>query len=250
MAYLNLDPDYFDHPKTRRLIGILGPGAEALPLKLWCHCAKYHAETGLFKDYSAEEIEALVNWSGEKGAMVAAMTKVGFLQKNNDGYEINDWLDHEGHIAKFKKRSKLAAKARWNKILKPSITTSITKGKVKQSPVPNRTVPTLPIQKDKTKFLDFVFLKDEELKKLIDKLGERNTQVWIERLNNYIGSKGKKYHSHYHTILTWHNRTPLPPERVGMVKIDRPVIPEAEREALGKQIHDFVASLTPRKGKA
>lgn len=25
----------------------------------------------------------------------------------------------------------------------------------------------------------------------------------IERLNNYIGSTGKKYRSHYHTILNW-----------------------------------------------
>ncbi len=103
---------------------------------------------------------------------------------------------------------------------------------------------------DKTKFLEFVELKDEELKKLIDKLGEKNTQIWIERLNNYIGSKGKKYLSHYHTILTWHNRNPLPPARVGAVKIDMPVIPPAEREALSKQIHEFTVALKTGKGGA
>jgi len=28
----------------------------------------------------------------------------------------------------------------------------------------------------------------------------------ITKLNNYIGSKGKKYKSHYHTILNWSRR--------------------------------------------
>lgn len=57
--------------------------------------------------------------------------------------------------------------------------------------------------KDKTKYLDFVLLTKEELKKLYAELGEKTTKDLIIRLNNYIGSKGKKYKSHYHTILSW-----------------------------------------------
>jgi len=57
----------------------------------------------------------------------------------------------------------------------------------------------------KKQFLDFVFLTDEEHKKLTAKFGNE-TQKWLERLNNYIGSKGKKYKSHYHTILNWSNK--------------------------------------------
>jgi len=55
----------------------------------------------------------------------------------------------------------------------------------------------------KEKFLEFVLLTPEEHKKLIEKLGENKTKEMIERLNNYIGSKGKQYKSHYHTILAW-----------------------------------------------
>ena len=55
----------------------------------------------------------------------------------------------------------------------------------------------------KTKYLDFVYLTQEEHKELIDRLGEDKTNDMIEKLNNYIGSKGKKYKSHYHTILNW-----------------------------------------------
>ncbi len=55
----------------------------------------------------------------------------------------------------------------------------------------------------KRKFLDFVLLTNDEHEKLISKFGKTETLEWIERLNEYVGSKGKKYKSHYHTILTW-----------------------------------------------
>lgn len=59
------------------------------------------------------------------------------------------------------------------------------------------------ISKDKIRFLDFVLLTEKEHKKLLDKLGKDKTKDMIERLNNYIGSQGKKYKSHYFTILSW-----------------------------------------------
>jgi len=55
----------------------------------------------------------------------------------------------------------------------------------------------------KKKFLNFVFLTSEEKEKLDEQLGKRTTSLYLEKLNNYIGSKGKKYRSHYHTILCW-----------------------------------------------
>jgi hypothetical protein len=58
-------------------------------------------------------------------------------------------------------------------------------------------------EKEKRKFLEFVFLTEEEHQKLIEKFGEKVTQEKIEILNLGIGSKGYKYKSHYHTILKW-----------------------------------------------
>ena len=68
------------------------------------------------------------------------------------------------------------------------------------------TTKTTPNNKEKIlkkKFLDFVLLTEEEYQKLIDKFGDVETEEMIEKLNNYIGSKGKKYKSHYFTILNW-----------------------------------------------
>ena len=57
--------------------------------------------------------------------------------------------------------------------------------------------------KDKDRFLEFVLLTKKEYQILLEKLGEPTTKEYIERLNNYIGTKGREYKSHYHAILTW-----------------------------------------------
>jgi hypothetical protein len=59
---------------------------------------------------------------------------------------------------------------------------------------------------EKVKFLDFVYLTNEEHQKLISQLGEENVSTLITRLNLYVGSKGKSYKSHYYTILNWANK--------------------------------------------
>jgi hypothetical protein len=50
---------------------------------------------------------------------------------------------------------------------------------------------------------EFVALKDSEYEKLLEKLGLHLLDELIDDLNNYIGSTGKKYKSHYHTIRSW-----------------------------------------------
>lgn len=57
----------------------------------------------------------------------------------------------------------------------------------------------------KEKFGQFqnVTLSEGELAKLKEHLGEEETKIKIEALSEYISSKGKKYKSHYATILSW-----------------------------------------------
>ena len=58
----------------------------------------------------------------------------------------------------------------------------------------------------KEKYLDEVFLTKQEYQKLVDKFGETLTKDYIQRLDNYMGSKGKRYKSHYKTILMWDDK--------------------------------------------
>jgi len=51
-----------------------------------------------------------------------------------------------------------------------------------------------------------VKLSQDEFFKLNERLGEKTAQDLIERLSGYIASKGKKYKSHYATILQWQRK--------------------------------------------
>lgn len=62
-------------------------------------------------------------------------------------------------------------------------------------------------KKEKKGYSEFsnVFLSDDEIKKLIDKIGHENTHALIEELGLYIEGHGKakKYKSHYAVIQAW-----------------------------------------------
>lgn len=114
---INLDPDYFQHPKTLRLVHALGKGSEALPIKLWCHCAKHHAKDGRLAGYSAREIEAVVGWWGTAGHAVRTLLQVGYLEREEDGtFRIHDWEAYEGHIFAMHLKGQQMARARWDKL--------------------------------------------------------------------------------------------------------------------------------------
>ncbi len=51
-----------------------------------------------------------------------------------------------------------------------------------------------------------VKLQLEEFQKLVEKLGEQNTNLLIEELSGYLASTNKRYASHYATLLNWARR--------------------------------------------
>jgi hypothetical protein len=53
---------------------------------------------------------------------------------------------------------------------------------------------------------EFVYLTKEQYDLLVDYMGEGNVDSYIDRLNDYIGAKGKRYNSHYHVIRGWFRR--------------------------------------------
>lgn len=57
--------------------------------------------------------------------------------------------------------------------------------------------------KGKDKHGDAVMLTKEEFEKLNQRFGEDSTAKAISLLDQYVMSKGKKYASHYHTLLGW-----------------------------------------------
>lgn len=63
-----------------------------------------------------------------------------------------------------------------------------------------------PTAEEKRLYGEFVLLTDAEHQKLVTQFGEQGTKDRIETLDNAIGSKGYRYKSHYHTILSWERK--------------------------------------------
>jgi len=55
----------------------------------------------------------------------------------------------------------------------------------------------------KDKHLDFVYLTKNEVDSLKTTIGTNGFSEYVERLNGYLGAKGKAYKSHYHAIMNW-----------------------------------------------
>ena len=113
MPYLNLDLDYFTHPKVERLVDELGNEAFHYPIRLWCYTGKHFADVGILTECSKTQLEKAMGWQGESGKLVDSLVKFGFLEMRGEFYKIHDWKQHAGHLSAFKKRAKTAAKKRW-----------------------------------------------------------------------------------------------------------------------------------------
>lgn len=115
MPALNLDLNFFDHPKTKRLARILGRGSEVVPLRLWVFTARYFAADGKLTGISADELEQECHWWGDKGKMVAALVDCKWIHGRPGSFEVHDWLEYQGHIIAFSERGKLMNQIRWAK---------------------------------------------------------------------------------------------------------------------------------------
>lgn len=110
MPKINVDSDYFDHPKTHRLRVYCGPEADIYPIRLWSFCAKYFPKDGVLRGYSASEIEGVMGWKGATGNLINALERVGFVEKENSDFSVKDWQEHAGFIWKYKRAGRMAGK--------------------------------------------------------------------------------------------------------------------------------------------
>lgn len=56
---------------------------------------------------------------------------------------------------------------------------------------------------DKKKYADFVYMKESDYQKLVEKYGQKATEKMIEVLDAYKGSTGRRYKDDYRAILMW-----------------------------------------------
>lgn len=97
---------------------------------------------------------------------------------------------------------------------------------------------------EKIKFLEFVQMTQGQYDQLAKKLGKTVLDEYVERLNNYIGSKGKRYKSHFHTILSWTNKDKPPkPMAHRETFVDRTMPDPKQQEEVSKLIRNTLKEM-------
>jgi hypothetical protein len=131
--------------------------------------------------------------------------KVGKLCKceNGGGYYLPNWGEYqlsERHKRRFKEKIQQiqALSAETDMMVKKPVTIYIGED------IKNKKEEDIKVCGE----FENVKLKKEEYEKLVKKFGETGAKERIENLSRYIASKGKKYTSHYATILNWERGNP------------------------------------------
>lgn len=122
MPTLNLDLDFVDHPKVKRLIARTGHEGITCLLRLWSYAGKFHKLDGSLASYTDDEIEQFAGWHGVRGGFLQAILDVSLMDSNRS---IHDWQDHAGHLAVYHERAKDMNKKRWDSA-KESVKESVT----------------------------------------------------------------------------------------------------------------------------
>lgn len=146
MAFeIPLDIAYFGHPKTLKLISILGRvEADVYPLRLWAWAAQYARDGHLPSD--CRVIERGLGWRGASGRLVSALVQAGYLAASDQsvvgdreagdhqvttdravgdhqqptrsqvwGYVIHDWDQHTGRAIAIYDAKKRKQRERYEK---------------------------------------------------------------------------------------------------------------------------------------
>lgn len=143
--------------------------------------------------------------------------RLGMIESTQEGIYITNWEKHQ-NIEGMERVRKLnrervskhrQLKSQCNVTVTPDVTPSnatdidkeldIDKEKEKKKRVPKDT-PT------KIHYAENVRMTETEYDNLVQRLGETLALDYIDRLNLYKGSTGKRYTSDYMTILNWHRK--------------------------------------------
>ncbi len=115
---IRLATSFKGHRKRKRLIRLLGFGAEVYLIDLWLTVAMDCPE-GVLIGWDEEDIADACDWEEEPQKLVDALIESHWLEKDADGeYALHDWCEHQGWACRAKERSEIAKKAaevRWAK---------------------------------------------------------------------------------------------------------------------------------------
>ena len=208
MAWIEYHTALRDHWKVQRLADTLEveyTTALGIISCLWLWCVDY-APDGDISRFTDREIRAGCRNTHEK---IGKKTLRDCCLIDENGC-INDWAKYGIKYLKSM-RKRIREYRRRKTLLKRKCNVTVTPTRPDRSYQTDQTNQTGQTRQDqpkihaseKIKYGEFVVLTTDEYNRLKERFGQDTVDKYIERLDNYIGSKGKQYKSHYRTILMW-----------------------------------------------
>lgn len=162
-------------------------------------------------------------WKGQKfkvcpGQMITSLESI--QKKSGKGISIQNVRTALKNLEKYgfltsesTNQGRLITVVNWE--LYQSSATETTSETTNPSQATNKGLTTIKERKKENKenkdiYGDFsnVRLSKDEYEKLVNTYSEKTTKEFVEKLDAYIASTGKKYKNHYATILTWIRKDP------------------------------------------
>ena len=172
-------------------------------IALWLWGLENADSSGLVERCDRTEIvQCLSTVSGKAKEVSEALFAARFVSETENGIVLADWEEQQGwryreeanrkRNTERKREVRAAQKNSQEKVVQelPMISTETQAESAPKKPV-------------KKHYADFVLLTAEDYEKIVDKYGEELAAAAIQILNQYIGSTGKKYKSHYMTLIGW-----------------------------------------------
>lgn len=110
-AWIELHVNLPTHKKTRRLARLLGLSVpQDIPQVVGYLCVFWswsieNASDGALSGFDAQDVADAAGWMGDPDVFLGAMIESGFLDDEDDGLFIHDWLDYAGRYLEYKNRN-------------------------------------------------------------------------------------------------------------------------------------------------
>ncbi len=114
--------EFLDHPKTIKLERRLGPPGFKGLLWLWSWASRNRPD-GDFSGMDIEDIELAAKWTGEENKFFETLVKLKWLDvKEDGGYVLHDWEEHNPWVAESDSRSEKSRLSRLAQVNKAAHT--------------------------------------------------------------------------------------------------------------------------------
>lgn len=211
VAWIKITTTMFDDEKIRIIESM--PDADTILIiwiKLLTLCGKCNNNGYILLSesilYTDEMLATIFNRPLSTIRMaLGVFRQFGMIEDTDHGILVANWEKHQNIAAleKIREQTRLRVKKHRENQKQIAGNVTVTKCNATEEELDKEKEKSTKSTPRKSKYAEFVSMTEAEYQKLVDRFGEKDTLRLIEILDNYKGSKNKRYASDYRAILNW-----------------------------------------------